>query len=167
MNEITTLFELGGNVLYLLIVSAFIFFTIFIEKFFYLKFVYKAKVIELKKEFVSCTPSWVTTQKVNAQISKIRVELNSNMPVLKVIIGLFPLMGLLGTVTGMISVFDMMSSSSTTNAASMASGISMATIPTMVGMSLAVISLFMITRAQYVIKKELHSLENSLKEIHA
>ena len=162
MSEIITLFEMGGNVLYLLTVSAFIFFTLFFEKFFYLRFEFKKRAKLIIEEFSDDDRSWATTQKMYAQLSMLRVKLQSNMSVLKVIIALFPLMGLLGTVTGMIQVFDMMSSSSTTNAASMASGISMATIPTMVGMSLAVITLFMITRAQYEIKRELHKLESTL-----
>ena len=162
MSEIITLFEMGGNVLYLLMLSAFIFFTLFFEKFFYLRFEFKKRAKLIIEEFSDDDRSWATTQKMYAQLSMLRVKLQSNMSVLKVIIALFPLMGLLGTVTGMIQVFDMMSSSSTTNAASMASGISMATIPTMVGMSLAVITLFMITRAQYEIKRELHKLESTL-----
>ncbi len=162
MSEIITLFEMGGNVLYLLVLSAFIFFTLFFEKFFYLRFEFKKRAKLIIEEFSDDDRSWATTQKMYAQLSMLRVKLQSNMSVLKVIIALFPLMGLLGTVTGMIQVFDMMSSSSTTNAASMASGISMATIPTMVGMSLAVITLFMITRAQYEIKRELHKLESTL-----
>ena len=42
--------------------------------------------------------------------------------------------GLLGTVTGMIEVFDVMAITGSGNARSMASGVSKATIPTMAGM---------------------------------
>jgi biopolymer transport protein ExbB len=46
---------------------------------------------------------------------------------------LCPLLGLLGTVTGMVAVFDAMATLGG-NARSMAAGVSMATIPTMAGM---------------------------------
>ncbi len=46
---------------------------------------------------------------------------------------LCPLLGLLGTVTGMVTVFDAMATQGG-NARSMAAGVSMATIPTMSGM---------------------------------
>jgi biopolymer transport protein ExbB len=48
-------------------------------------------------------------------------------------VALCPLLGLLGTVTGMIAVFDAMANQGG-NARSMAAGVSMATIPTMAGM---------------------------------
>ena len=44
------------------------------------------------------------------------------------------LLGLLGTVTGMIEVFDVMAAAGNSNPRAMASGVSKATIPTMSGM---------------------------------
>jgi biopolymer transport protein ExbB len=43
-------------------------------------------------------------------------------------------MGLLGTVTGMIEVFEVMAISGSGNPRSMAAGVSKATVPTMAGM---------------------------------
>ena len=43
-------------------------------------------------------------------------------------------MGLLGTVTGMIEVFEVMAIAGSGNPRSMASGVSKATVPTMAGM---------------------------------
>ena len=51
-------------------------------------------------------------------------------------------MGLLGTVTGMVAVFEVMAEVGTGNARLMASGISMATIPTMAGMVGALSGIF-------------------------
>ena len=48
-----------------------------------------------------------------------------------------PLLGLLGTVTGMIEVFEVMAISGSGNPRSMAAGVSKATIPTMAGMVVA------------------------------
>jgi biopolymer transport protein ExbB len=53
---------------------------------------------------------------------------------IKTLVALCPLLGLVGTVTGMIEVFDVMALSGTGNARSMAAGVSRATIPTMAGM---------------------------------
>jgi biopolymer transport protein ExbB len=60
------------------------------------------------------------------------------MPLIKTCIALCPLMGLLGTVTGMISVFDVIALTGSGNVRSMASGVSKATIPTMSGMVAAI-----------------------------
>ncbi len=54
-----------------------------------------------------------------------------------------PLLGLLGTVTGMINTFDVMSQYGTGNAKAMASGISEALITTQAGLFIAVPGLFM------------------------
>jgi biopolymer transport protein ExbB len=54
-----------------------------------------------------------------------------------------PLLGLLGTVTGMISTFDVMAQFGTGNARAMASGISEALITTQTGLFIAVPGLFM------------------------
>jgi biopolymer transport protein ExbB len=70
------------------------------------------------------------------------MALNQNISKIKVLVALCPLLGLLGTVTGMISVFDVMAMTGTGNARLMASGISMATIPTMAGMVAALSGLY-------------------------
>jgi biopolymer transport protein ExbB len=59
-----------------------------------------------------------------------------------------PLLGLLGTVTGMIDVFEVMALSSSSNTRAMAAGVSKATIPTMAGMVVAVIGLLFEVRLQ-------------------
>ncbi len=59
-----------------------------------------------------------------------------------------PLLGLLGTVTGMIHVFDVMAIQGSGNARAMAAGISMATTPTMAGMVVALSGLFFSSRLQ-------------------
>ena len=61
---------------------------------------------------------------------------------IKTLVALCPLLGLLGTVTGMISVFDVMSFSGGANARGMAAGVSKATLPTMAGMVAALSGLF-------------------------
>ena len=57
------------------------------------------------------------------------------------LIALLPMFGLLGTVTGMIQVFDVMASMGSGNARAMANGVSAATIPTMAGMVIALVAL--------------------------
>ena len=66
-------------------------------------------------------------------ISEVNLRLKANMGFIKTLISLLPLLGLLGTVTGMVQVFEAMTYSGG-NARSMAAGVSAATIPTMSGM---------------------------------
>jgi biopolymer transport protein ExbB len=86
--------------------------------------------------------SWSAQRIREAQLSIMRMALTRNISKIKVLVALCPLLGLLGTVTGMISVFDVMAVTGTGNARLMASGISMATIPTMAGMVAALSGLY-------------------------
>ena len=60
---------------------------------------------------------------------------------INILIIICPVLGLLGTVTGMIQVFDVVAVLGTGNARALASGITMATLPTMVGMTISIIGL--------------------------
>ena len=75
---------------------------------------------------------------------------------------LCPLLGLLGTVTGMIEVFDVMAISGSGNARSMASGVSKATIPTMAGMVGALSGVFASTWLNRKAKSERTHLEDAI-----
>ena len=52
----------------------------------------------------------------------------------KALVALAPLLGLMGTVTGMIEVFEIMAITDGADAKAMSAGVSRATIPTMAGM---------------------------------
>jgi biopolymer transport protein ExbB len=70
------------------------------------------------------------------------------------LIALCPLMGLLGTVTGMIEVFSVLSLTGGGDAKSMAGGVSKATIPTMAGMVAALSGLFVNTYLSRIAERE-------------
>ena len=67
-------------------------------------------------------------------LSQANEKINAHLPMIKTMVALCPLLGLLGTVTGMIEVFNIMAVTGGGDAKSMAGGVSKATIPTMAGM---------------------------------
>ena len=67
--------------------------------------------------------------------------LEKNLPVLGTIAGISPLLGLLGTVTGMIKVFRVISVQGMGQAATLAGGISEALVTTATGLAIAIPSL--------------------------
>ena len=87
-------------------------------------------------------------------ISRVTLKLEKNLLIMQVLVALCPLLGLLGTVYGMINVFDIMAVTGTSNARAMASGISLATIPTMAGMVVALSGLYFSMRLRYRAKFE-------------
>ena len=58
------------------------------------------------------------------------------------LIGMCPMIGLLGTVYGMIEVFEVLSFLGTGNPRAMSSGVAKATIPTMASMVITIFSLY-------------------------
>ncbi len=75
---------------------------------------------------------------------------------------LCPLLGLLGTVTGMIEVFDVMAIAGSGNPRAMASGVSRATIPTMAGMVAALSGLIFSVQLERRSKSEASRIADQL-----
>ena len=67
---------------------------------------------------------------------------SQKLKVLDGLIGLCPMLGLLGTVYGMIEVFEVLAVLGTGNPRAMSTGVAKATIPTMAGMTIALSGLF-------------------------
>ena len=78
--------------------------------------------------------SWKAHQIRRELISKVSAAARTALRLIQTCVALCPLLGLLGTVTGMIEVFEVMAISGSGNPRSMASGVSKATVPTMAGM---------------------------------
>jgi len=74
----------------------------------------------------------------------VQQKLGRGLLLIKTLVAICPLLGLLGTVTGMIEVFDVMAVAGSSNARAMAAGVTRATIPTMAGM-VAALSGFIIS----------------------
>lgn len=87
--------------------------------------------------------SWHAHQIREAMISEVRMSATKFLGIIQACVALCPLLGLLGTVTGMIQVFEVMAIMGTGNARAMADGVSKATIPTMCGMVAALSGLFL------------------------
>ena len=86
--------------------------------------------------------SWYAHSIREAVISRISIGIDQNLRFIKTVITLFPLLGLLGTVTGMIKVFDVLAITGGGDIQAIAGGVSQATIPTMAGMVAALSGVF-------------------------
>ncbi|HAQ49710.1 MAG: MotA/TolQ/ExbB proton channel family protein [Glaciecola sp.] len=107
--------------------------------------------------------SWNAEQIRQKAISRLILNLNGSIPVIQALVALCPLLGLMGTVTGMIEVFDVMAISGSGNARSMAAGVSKATIPTMAGMVGALSGVFASTWLTRIVKTERMHLEDAIQ----
>ena len=168
LNAIREFIDTGGEVLTVISVVIFFMWLLILERLFFTWFGYKG----LEKSFLEQwharkeRGSWNAQQIRVAYISRAKEQLNNNLPLINTMVALCPMLGLLGTVTGMIQVFDVMSVSGSGNARSMASGVSRATIPTMAGMVGALSGVFAVTWLQRNAKKQAELLEDHLPLDH-
>ena len=95
-------------------------------------------------------------------LSKFRHDLLRNISLIEILILICPLLGLLGTVTGMIDVFDAMSASTSGDARLLAAGVSKATLPTVAGMVAAVSGLLALTVVKNSIGRLNRNFSNKL-----
>src|SRR5690606_37034687 len=110
--------------------------------------------------------SWHAHQIRAAMISDVKAAANRSLPMIQTLVALCPLLGLLGTVVGMITVFEAMAVTGSSNARSMAAGVSMATVPTMAGMVGALSGVFLVTILTRTAKRNVARLENEMTMDH-
>ncbi len=151
----------GGDVLLIIFAVAVLLWAFIFEKFYFLKQVAPGLISEKLEAWKSQSDrgSWWALRVREAHIADIREKMSERIGMIKTIVVLCPLLGLLGTVTGMMVVFDVMAVSGA-NARMMASGISMATIPTMAGMVVALSGIYLGS----LIEKKVELISDSLGE---
>lgn len=146
MAAISGFLEAGGPVVVALMCSTFLMWLLICERVIYFYLV-EPRLVSRRQEIwnaASSHSSWGAHNMRERLISEIRVENERFLGIIKALIVVTPLLGLLGTVTGMIEVFQVMTSTGSSNARLMAAGISKATIPTMTGLAVSLTGVFSI-----------------------
>ena len=135
-NTLRDFMSAGGSVLWLIAILAAFMWAIILERIWYFNAGHKLYMSELKSEWDAVVDhtSWKGGAIKEKLISQARTEVNRHLSLINTCVALAPLFGLLGTVTGMIEVFQVMAFTGGGDARSMAGGVSKATLPTMAGM---------------------------------
>ena len=160
--------ESGGDVLWAIAALTFVMWTLAIERVWYYKFGLSKDVSNAINtwEARSERTSWNAKQIREKLISEVSMKINASLPMIQTMVALCPLLGLLGTVTGMIEVFNIMAVTGGGDAKSMAGGVSKATIPTMAGMVAALSGVFINTYIKSIAERENELLEDHLTTDH-
>ena len=154
----------GGPVLYWLLALCVLLWSLILDRLWYF---YR----EMPKRNQVIAEQWQQRQRINGwNARKIRAALISqqqqaaeqHLSFIGILIAVCPLMGLLGTVTGMVHMFDVLAITGTGNARAMASGISQATIPTMAGLVVALTGIYFRTRFKRLAQRGVHRLAELL-----
>jgi len=134
--DLQAFLDRGGPVLLVIMVATFFMWALILERFFYFQFAHKVVADEAVSEWQSRSDRkstyahWIKDKIV----SEVRQSAEMNVTMTKALVALAPLLGLMGTVTGMIEVFEIMAITDGADAKAMSAGVSRATIPTMAGM---------------------------------
>jgi len=130
----------GGPILNWIGVVLFLMWTLLLERFWYLRNGHPQEVQRVVNAWQSRseTRSWHASCIRRQLIAEVNAKLSRSLGTINTLVAVCPLLGLLGTVTGMIEVFDIMAATGSGSARAMASGVTKATIPTMAGMVAAI-----------------------------
>jgi biopolymer transport protein ExbB len=157
--------ELGGDVLWAIMAVLLVMWTLIIERYWYFFRVLPSRRRAILEEWQAREDNrtWYAGRIKEAMVSEISLEMKHNVRTIQTLIAVCPLLGLLGTVTGMVAVFDVMAFFGTGNARAMAAGVSQATVPTMAGMVAALSGLYFGSYLERKADVEAERLEDLLR----
>jgi biopolymer transport protein ExbB len=141
---ITDLFEGGGPFVVLIFLTCLVLWTLVVERYLYFSRVLPRESAESLARWNARTEhqSWCARQIREAMISRFRAGMTANLRLMRVLVPLAPLLGLIGTVSGMLEVFDSMALRGSADARTMASGVSHAMICTLTGLAVSITGLY-------------------------
>ena len=95
-------------------------------------------------------------------LSEARVNATKGFMIIKGLIQICPLLGLLGTITGMIEVFEVLAITGSNSARALSSGIAHATLPTLAGLVIALSGYYFVTLFEHRAQRENQALREHL-----
>ena len=157
-------FEAGGPVLWGILLVTMIMWTLIIERFWYFKNLMPALSDKALNQWsnISNKGDWFSMRIRDQIISEVSGETRKFLLTIETMMQILPLLGLLGTVVGMIKVFDVMTFFGTGNARLMASGVSQATIPTMAGLVAAISGVYIANLLKRKAEDEINKVADQL-----
>jgi biopolymer transport protein ExbB len=155
-DAVRDLVEGGGPFVITIFGAGVILWTLVFERIWYFSVILPRRAEEMLAQWMARKDrsSWCAHKIRQAMISRLGTEMSSNMPLLRVLVPMSPLLGLVGTVSGMLEVFDSMALRGSADARTMASGVSHAMICTLTGLAVSITGLYPVYYFQSRIKRE-------------
>jgi biopolymer transport protein ExbB len=154
----------GGPFVFAIFASGVLMWSLFLERYMFFAFVLPRRAKEMQEAWHSRKDhsSWCARQIRRKMISLITAGMTNNFPLMQVLVPMSPLLGLVGTVTGMLEVFDSMALRGSADARTMASGVSIAMICTMTGLAVSITGLYPVHYFRTRAKRESELFSDSL-----
>ena len=147
IDGMAALFEQGGLTLWGILLASLLLWLLIIER-------YWAHYHDLPRFRARMLEEWKSRgamgeyhsfTRIQALVADLKAEASHNLPALRALTTILPLLGLLGTVSGMIKVFEVITVFGTGNTRGMAFGISEALVTTMAGLFTALSGLYFVS----------------------
>jgi biopolymer transport protein ExbB len=134
----------GGPWVFWIFSAGVLMWALILERYWYFRRILPKQVAAVQAEWQARKDrtSWCARQIRTAMISRLNGSMTTGFPVMQVLVPMSPLLGLIGTVSGMLTVFDSMALRGSADARSMASGVSAAMICTMTGLAVSITGLY-------------------------
>ncbi|MEO1473188.1 MAG: MotA/TolQ/ExbB proton channel family protein [Pseudomonadota bacterium] len=163
--DLQAFLDRGGPVRLVIMGATFVMWALILERLFYFRFAQKAVAEDAISEWRSRSDRsstyahWIKDKLV----SEVRQKAEQNVSMTKAMVALAPLLGLLGTVTGMVSVFDIMALTGGADAKAMSAGVSRATIPTMAGMVASISGILFTSGMDRRVNRTVQAVEDQME----
>lgn len=164
---LATLFDQGGMVLWAILFASLLLWLLILERYWFhwqLLPRFRQQLWEQWNAQASVLTSALTMRRIHALVRDLRAEADHNMLALQALVGILPLLGLLGTVSGMIKVFEVITIFGSGNTRGMASGISEALVTTMAGLFTALSGLYFVSDLERRAATAARKFESELAE---
>ena len=152
--------ELGGPVLWVIFAACVLLWLLILERAWFIRVVWPPRAKRLVSDWNARKDcfSWRAQKIREASVSEGSMALNAFLPLIQILVALCPLLGLLGTVLGMIGVFEVIAVSGNDDAQAMARGVYRATIPTMAGLVVALTGIYFTVRLRRLAQRKTSQL---------
>lgn len=144
IDQIRAFLEMGGPVLWGILFISTLLWGLIIERYWFIWFTHREGMRNRISDWQERRDknSWYANQIRDGIISEADAELRQSLLLIKTMTAVLPLLGLLGTVTGMIETFEVMTLFGKGYVRGMAGGISEALVTTMAGLVTALSGLY-------------------------
>lgn len=156
--------ERGGPVITAILVVSIIMWTLIIERYWFMYRVYPSKVKEALAIWNARADrsSWYAQRVRQQLIGQVAHLLRQNVPLIKALVTVLPFLGLLGTVSGMITSFEVLRVFGTDNARGLTAGIAEALFTVLTGLLTALSGLYFSLHLQQLAARERQQLTDIL-----
>jgi biopolymer transport protein ExbB len=155
----------GELVLWIILALNIIFWTLIVEKTWYLNFIFPQLLSQGKTQWQrqSNHQSWQAHRVREMILANFDFQLKRHFILMRSFISVMPILGLLGTIIGMMEAFEVLTIHGTGNARALASSLSKALITTMAGLVASIPGLFVLTLLQQRAERQKANITDQLQ----